>query len=94
MNGIEMMLKSMGIDPEKIRASLVDAQAQVMNEISKVHKLLESIDAKVTRIEIKLETIPTNEAMKLLADNEDVVVKELESLYGRGNNDGNRNNDN
>lgn len=69
MNGIQMMFKSFGIDMEGIEKIVnPDTVKQVLNDLQNVASKLDSIDAKLTRIEIRLETIPKDEAMKLLAN--------------------------
>ena len=68
MNGMEMMLKSFGFDPEQIKSGLLNAQKSIMEEVQKLHSEIESVNAKVTRIEIKLGTIPETVAMQLLED--------------------------
>jgi len=82
MTGIEMMLKSMGIDPEQIKAGLIQAQQSIIGEVKSLHEKLASIDTKITRIEMKLQTMPDKEVMKLLADNELEVQEEIRKNGG------------
>lgn len=86
MNGMEIMLKSFGLDPEKIKSELVDAKDKIAGAIENLDSRLKTIDDRLTRIEIKLNTIPRDEAMKLLAENTP-TADELEQFYGRDNND-------
>ena len=88
MNGVDMMLKSMGIDPEKIKQSLMEAQQAIMSEVKEIHNKLDTINNRLIRIETKLDTMPQDEAYKLLAENEISVIDELRSSYGI-NSDGN-----
>lgn len=54
MNGIEIMLKSMGIDPEKIKAELKQTfEATVSGVNDRVNTLQETMN----RVESKLDTI-------------------------------------
>jgi hypothetical protein len=88
MNGMEMMLKSFGVDPEKIKTQLIDAQKVVLSEVERLHSRLDNIDASLRRIEVKFETLPTDEAMKLLANKPDAsfIEQELRREYGHSSN--------
>ncbi len=89
MNGMEMMLKSMGIDVEAIK-DVANPQTvkRVIDTLLSISDALESIDKKLTRIEVRLETMPTSEAMKLLSDGKELAEKEAMD-YVRANTDGN-----
>ena len=89
-SGIEMMLSSMGIDPDKIKETLLQAQTSVMDEVQKVNTKLDALDAKLTRIELKLETVPPDVAMQLLADGKEQAENEV-AQYVRDNSDGSSN---
>lgn len=54
MTGIEMMLKSMGVNPEKIKAELTQAANEV---VEKIMKEVTDIKATQQRIEFKLDAI-------------------------------------
>ena len=88
MNGMQMMLKSMGVEPEKIQAQLTQAKDAIEAKVTSVDEKLSLILEKLTRIETKLQTMPDSEVMKLLAEN-----SELESMYVRGNNSNSDGND-
>lgn len=71
MNGMDMMFKSMGIDIDGIKRVLnPDTVKRLVSDLETVSSKLNAIDEKLTRIEIKLETIPQHEAMNLLSDGE------------------------
>lgn len=91
-NGMEMMLKSMGIDVSAIK-EIVNPETvrEIVDTMLTVKSKLETIDTRLMRIEMKLDTIPNDEAMKLLIDGKDTA--ELETIeYVRKNSDGNSNN--
>jgi hypothetical protein len=90
--GMEMMLASMGIDTDAIR-KLLDPEniKQLLHRVEKSCNTIESIDARLLRIEVKLETLPPDVAMRLLADNRESAEKEA-AEYARNNSDGNRSN--
>jgi hypothetical protein len=48
--GMEMMLKSMGFDPEKIKTTLIEAKNEIMAQV-------ESVNTKLARIESKLDAL-------------------------------------
>ena len=51
MDGMSMMLKSLGVDPEKIKASLMDAKESIEAQLKLLHE-------KLDRIERKLDALP------------------------------------
>ena len=100
MNGMEMMIKSMGIqteqiklllDPENIKQLLTKIET-MCNQVDDIHNRTESMiihqqntTDRLNRIEIKLQTIPTDEALEILDANKDVladVTREMEQSYG------------
>ena len=91
MTGMEMMMKSMGFDPEKIKAEFQSIQATAIESLRNVSAKLDSIDARLLRIEIKLETLPDSEALKLLAENNVSIVNQVKEIYGN-NGDGSNHN--
>lgn len=91
MTGIEMMLKSFGIDPEKIKLELGQAKELIEQKIDSIDSRLEShakaitdIRAALTRIELKLETLPTSEALALISSSPVPTSEELESEFFNG----------
>jgi hypothetical protein len=46
-SGFEMMLKSMGFDPEKIKATLIEAKNEIMTQVTSVNEKLARIEAKL-----------------------------------------------
>lgn len=61
--GIEMMLKSMGVDPNAIKTALTTARDEVMNEVKKIHTRLDAIDAKLNAVlyPVKSSELPATE---------------------------------
>lgn len=71
---MEMMLKSMGIQTDAIKQLLEPERLkELVTKIESLFDKLDVIDAKLTRIEMKLETIPNDEAMKMLSENSDIA---------------------
>lgn len=98
MNGMEMMLKSVGFDPEKIKKQLTDAQAMIEERVQGVSSRLSEIEnqndfiiASLQRIEMKLGTLPESELMKIIASKTpEEIDADVKEIYGRndgGNND-------
>ena len=92
-SGIEMMLKSMGFDPEKLKAQLTQAQTVLTDKVTEIESKLTSIQDSMLRIEIKLNTLPVEMAQKLLTDNAPSIA-ELERIYGGRNDHDNGNGNN
>lgn len=84
---MQMMFKSMGIDIEGIE-KLINPETvkQLLTNLERVTSDLTEIKTKLTRIEIRLETLPKDEAMKLLADGKDNAEQEA-TEYVRNYND-------
>ncbi len=87
-SGMEMMLDSMGIqtgavkqllDPENIKA--------LLTKIEKMYTTIDEIYAAVLRVEIKLETIPTEKAMGLLSDGLEQAERDVEEYVRNFNNE-------
>jgi hypothetical protein len=105
-SGMEMMLKSMGIDtaaikelldPEKIKLLLlriektIDQVDCMQPTLAAIEETLMVLEEKLVRLEIKHGTIPYDDAMQLLADNKESAEKETAD-YVRNNSDGSGNN--
>lgn len=87
MTGMEMMLKSMGFDPDKIKQSLMQAQQQIEAQVKSVHDKLVVIDERLQRLELHFKTLPDAELNKILASKSQAeIAEELEQLYGRNSN--------
>lgn len=83
MNGMQMMLKSMGVDPAILQQQLTAAKDAIESKVLSIdEKLLEivriqsqheifltAIGAALVRIEMHLKTLPQLEAQKLLDAN-------------------------
>jgi hypothetical protein len=98
MNGLEIMLKSMGIDTEKIKELLnPEVIRGIIGKVEALDSRLANIEQSLIRVETKLETLPTEVAFKYLAENEVEMIAEMRRLYGgtgtdtRDSNDGDRN---
>jgi hypothetical protein len=94
MNGMQMMLKSFGIEPEKMIKEVLESPdvKRFFEQVASMSTRMETFEAKqdviiqqLRRIEIKLGTIPTEEAMKLLADNVPSAEELEKIIYGRNN---------
>lgn len=98
MDGMGMMLKSLGFDPEKIKKQLTDAQVLIEGRVKGVEyslgehtKLLLLIGCSLQRIEMKLGTLPESELMKIIASKTpEEIDADVKEIYGR--NDGGNNN--
>lgn len=98
MDGMGMMLKSLGFDPEKIKKQLSEAQAAIeervqgiTNRLSEIESQNDSIYASLQRIEMKLGTLPESELMKIIASKTpEEIDADVKEIYGR--NDGGNNN--
>jgi hypothetical protein len=67
MNGMQMMLKSMGIDVDGITEIInPETVKQTLDGLSKVITNQNDIKASLLRIEMKLDILPDSEANKLL----------------------------
>lgn len=83
-SGLELMLKSMGIDVEAIK-SVVNPETikGIVVKVETLDSRLTNIENSLLRIETKLETLPTDVAMKYISDNEKMVIAEVQRMYGR-----------
>ena len=100
MNGMQMMLKSMGIDADLIQSQLTQAKDAIEAKVSSMDASIGAMTAMLQahgamivalcnamqRIEIKLNTLPAEEAQKLLAENTP-SAEELERTFNAGRND-------
>lgn len=92
MNGMEMMFKSMGIDIEGIKQIInPETVKDLLLKLENVTTQLQKISDATLRIETKLNTLPNDEAMKLLVNGKELAEKETAD-YVRSYNDGNGNN--
>lgn len=55
MMGTEMMLKSLGLDPEKIKGSLIEAKNEIMAQVQTVNDSLARIEAKLDALTAQLK---------------------------------------
>lgn len=83
MNGMQMMLKSMGVDPAILQEQLTAAKDAIESKVASMDEKLSSIQhmqsqhevfltaigAALIRIEMHLKTLPQSEAQKLLDAN-------------------------
>lgn len=97
MNGMQMMLKSMGVDPAILQEQLTAAKDAIESKVLSIdEKLLEivriqsqheifltAIGAALVRIEMHLKTLPQSEAQKLL-DANTPSSQELEEFFSNG----------
>ena len=51
MDGMQMMLRSFGVDPEKIKGSLMDAKQSIETELRNIHIKLDAIIARLDALE-------------------------------------------
>ena len=51
MNGMEMMLKALGINPEEIKAAVMGLMGGIEKSMDALNKRGENIDARLSRIE-------------------------------------------
>jgi hypothetical protein len=63
MNGASMMLKSMGIDPEEIKTSLLLAKADVMTHVQSVDNKLAQVLANQANMDAKLNELLTRDIL-------------------------------
>ncbi len=69
MNGIEIMLKSMGIDTSALRDLLDPTNVcTLLNRVEKMCDNIDEIKLMCLRVEIKLGTLPEDISMQLIAD--------------------------
>ena len=90
-SGIEMMLKSMGIQTDVINQLLEPERIKLL--LTKIETMCNSVEetkAAVLRIETKLGTLPESLAMKLLADGQTQAFQDAVE-YVRGYNGDNCN---
>lgn len=62
MNGMEMMLKALGIDPEEIKKAMFGTVAAVMDGIKTLNNRAEETNARLSRIEEHLGIDPLENA--------------------------------
>jgi uncharacterized coiled-coil DUF342 family protein len=48
--GIEMMMKSMGIDPAQIKKSLTDARDEIMAQVAQINAKLDAIQSDLNKV--------------------------------------------
>lgn len=77
MNGIEMMMKSFGLDPDKIKAILEAAKGQAEAKLAEVQGKLELIDQRVDACYAQLEDV-NNKLTALLTWH--IVAEENENI--------------
>jgi hypothetical protein len=93
-SGMEMMLESMGIQTGIIKQLLEPERIKtLLNKVETMFNSVEEIKASVLRIEIELNTLPLEQALKLLADGQSEAFREA-AEYVRDNSEGSSNNRN
>ena len=76
-SAMEMMLENMGIQTGIIKQLLEPERIKtLLNKVETMFNSVEDIKASVLRIEIKLNTLPLEQALKLLADGQSEAFKE------------------
>jgi hypothetical protein len=55
--GIEMMMKSMGVDPDKIKLALTNARDEIMAQVQSINDKLDLIAAKQDALEVKVNAV-------------------------------------
>jgi hypothetical protein len=77
-SGMELMFKSMGIDIDAIKA-MINPQTvkKTLTDMQNAQAKLEAIEAALLRIEMKLQTLPSDYATKLLLDNQEHAMELL-----------------
>lgn len=86
-SGMEMMFKSMGIDIEGIKQVLnPETVKRFVTQLESVSTKLDTIEQRLTRIELKLETMPQNEVMNLLQNGNAEVVEAVNAFVHHYNN--------
>jgi len=82
-SGIEMMLESMGIQTDAIKQLLEPEKIKaLLNKVEKMCDETSECNARLKRIETKLETMPDEEVMKLLADGKETAERETAEYVG------------
>jgi hypothetical protein len=62
VNGIEMMFKALGIDPNELRKQIEEPIAQMVTGIKTIGDRLASIDSRLTAIEHQLNIPHTDDS--------------------------------
>jgi hypothetical protein len=76
-SAMEMMLENMGIQTGIIKQLLEPERIKtLLNKVETMFNSVEDIKTSVLRIEIKLNTLPLEQALKLLADGQSEAFKE------------------
>ena len=87
MNGMQMMLASMGIDVKGIEKIInPETVKTLLSDLENVTRKLDAIQSSLIRIENKLNILPFDEAMKPLIDAQEEAEKEAIE-YVRNNTD-------
>lgn len=84
--GMEMMLKSMGFDAEKIQRDL----NEFMNAVSYVQEQLHVIKESLTRLEIKFDTLPYDVPVSVSPESLKAQYERERMLSDGNSNNGNR----
>ena len=79
-SGMELMFKSMGIDIDAIKA-MINPQTvkKTLTDMQNAQAKLEAIEAGLLRIEMKLQTLPSDYANKLLTENHEHAMELLDN---------------
>jgi cytochrome c-type biogenesis protein CcmH/NrfG len=68
MNGMEMMLKAFGLDPEQIKAEMLGSIKAFQDALAALQKRLDVLDARQERLEKLLENIAVKVEAEIPSD--------------------------
>jgi hypothetical protein len=63
-NGLEMLMRSVGFDPDEIKEQMVQTQQKISEELTAFHQQLNRIEATQQQISNRLSTLEEKEVMQ------------------------------